>query len=128
MCGSFNDASSRASRSNRATRSVSFANISGRIFTATLRPSFVSVAWYTSPIPPAPRSLTISYVPNLVPAINAIENLRDYTQTNLGTQNIASVCRGARVQKIGNDWSNRERPFRLRRWGQAEWARWGARA
>ena len=43
-----------ASRSNRASRSASLAKASGRILIATSRPSFVSRARYTSPMPPAP--------------------------------------------------------------------------
>jgi hypothetical protein len=48
------DAKTRASRSNRASRSASCANSSGSIFNATCRPSFVSSAPHTSPIPPSP--------------------------------------------------------------------------
>jgi hypothetical protein len=45
---------------NRATRSVSWLNISGRNLIAISRPSFVSVAWYTSPTPPDPRCAVTS--------------------------------------------------------------------
>jgi hypothetical protein len=47
------------------------------IVIATSRPSRVSLARYTSPIPPAPRGAIISYGPNLVPAGRVIA--RDYT-------------------------------------------------
>ena len=42
----------RASRSKRASRSASVANACGRTLIATSRPSLVSRARYTSPIPP----------------------------------------------------------------------------
>ena len=48
-----------ASRVNRASRSGSAAKASGRIFSATWRPSWVSVACQTWPIPPSPmRAVT----------------------------------------------------------------------
>src|SRR5712691_2897711 len=37
---------------------------------ATSRPSLVSCAWYTSPIPPAPMAAVISYDPSLVPGFS----------------------------------------------------------
>ena len=49
-------ASSCASRRKRASRSGSCATSAGSTLRATSRPSFVSVARYTSPIPPAPRA------------------------------------------------------------------------
>jgi serine/threonine protein kinase len=42
-------------------------NSGGRNFSATSRPSFVSRARYTFPIPPAPSGATISYGPSFVP-------------------------------------------------------------
>src|SRR5262245_25776415 len=39
---------------------------------ATVRSSLVSLARYTSPIPPAPSCETISYGPSFVPAVIAI--------------------------------------------------------
>ena len=56
-----------ASRSKRASRSASAANGSGRTLIATSRCSFVSLARYTSPMPPAPMAPTISYGPRRVP-------------------------------------------------------------
>src|SRR5262249_4590841 len=44
----------RASRWTRETRSLLCLNASDRNFMATLRLSFVSVAWYTSPMRPDP--------------------------------------------------------------------------
>src|SRR6266540_2972037 len=58
----------RASRSNRVSLSGSADTDSGRTLIATSRPSFVSFARYTSPIPPAPRGERISYGPKRVPA------------------------------------------------------------
>ena len=60
MFGWFNDASSFASRSNRASRSSSLANSSGRVLIATSRPSLESRARHTSPMPPLPRAETTS--------------------------------------------------------------------
>lgn len=48
------------SRANRARRSASAANSGGRTFSATSRPSAVSRARYTSPVPPAPIGPTTS--------------------------------------------------------------------
>lgn len=45
---------------------------SGRIFRATSRPSLVSRARDTSPIPPAPSGAKISYGPNLVPGASGM--------------------------------------------------------
>src|SRR5271154_6265736 len=42
------------------------------------RPSFVSVARYTSPIPPAPNGDWISYGPSFVPGVRAI-GARNYS-------------------------------------------------
>ena len=56
MLGWFSEASERASRSKRARRSASCATAGGSILIATSRPSFVSVARNTSPMPPAPRA------------------------------------------------------------------------
>jgi hypothetical protein len=54
--GWFNEARTFASLSNLAILSGSLANSSGKTFNATSRPSFVSSARHTSPIPPAPRA------------------------------------------------------------------------
>ena len=69
MCGWFSDASTSASRWKRASRSGSVASDVGRILTATWRLSRVSVARYTSPMPPAPSGETISYGPRRVPGV-----------------------------------------------------------
>jgi hypothetical protein len=52
--GWLSEASTRASRSNRAIRSGSLANSVGSTLMATSRPSVVSVARQTTPIPPSP--------------------------------------------------------------------------
>src|SRR5882724_10123043 len=82
MCGWLSDARSRASRLKRATRSVSAVNNGGRSFSATSRPSLVSRARYTSPIPPAPSGATISYGPSFVPEVRAIR-ARNYSPKNV---------------------------------------------
>src|SRR5882762_210781 len=72
MWGWLSEASTCASRWKRARRSGSSANVSGMTFNATSRPSFVSRARYTSPIPPAPRAERISYAPTRVPAFRSM--------------------------------------------------------
>src|ERR1700761_8883910 len=68
MFGWFSAATERASCSKRLRRSPSLGNVAGRILMATSRPSRASRALYTSPMPPAPTSDTISYGPSFVPA------------------------------------------------------------
>ena len=53
--------------SNRASRSGSLAKLGGRTLIATSRPSLVSRARYTSPMPPVPSGPTISKEPSFVP-------------------------------------------------------------
>ena len=67
MLGWLSDANTVASRLNRARRSASCANAEGSVLSATSRPSLVSRARKTSPIPPAPSDETISYSPSRVP-------------------------------------------------------------
>src|SRR5262245_25728331 len=68
--GWFNAARTSASRWKRARRSGSAATICGRTLMATWRLRFVSVARYTSPIPPTPIWAVTSYGPRRVPGIN----------------------------------------------------------
>src|SRR6516164_8548816 len=56
-------------RDSRAKRSE---NCSAETLMATSRPSLVSRARYTSPIPPAPIGATISYGPSLSPTESGI--------------------------------------------------------
>src|SRR5664280_603994 len=72
MFGWFSAASSFASRSNRATLSLSSKKSSGRTLSATARSRRASFARYTSPIPPAPRGERISYGPSRVPEARLI--------------------------------------------------------
>ncbi len=60
MFGWFRPDADRASRSKRLKRSASKESSLGRTLIATVRPSRVSRARYTSPIPPAPRGARIS--------------------------------------------------------------------
>ena len=69
----------RASRSNRARRSASCANASGRTLIATWRPSAVSVARYTSPMPPLPSGAVTWSGPILSPERNGMAALRPET-------------------------------------------------
>src|SRR6266852_219132 len=56
----------RASRSKRSRSCGLLERCSGRTLTATMRSSRVSLARYTSPIPPAPIEEMISYGPSRV--------------------------------------------------------------
>src|ERR1700691_2876281 len=81
MLGWFSAATARASVSNRRKRSASRAIPLGRTLIATSRPSRVSRARYTSPMPPAPSGVRISYGPILVPAVSAIR-VRHYSPSD----------------------------------------------
>ncbi len=59
MCGWLSAATARASRRKRSSRSGLEAIPAGSTLIATSRLSFVSVARYTSPIPPAPIAAVI---------------------------------------------------------------------
>src|SRR5882762_2468927 len=72
MLGWLRAEAARASCSKRRKRSLSEENAVGRILIATPRSKRASRARYTSPIPPAPSSSTISYGPSLVPEVRAI--------------------------------------------------------
>src|SRR6185436_6834237 len=61
----------RASRWKRSRVCGEAVTPSGRTLTATTRSRRVSVARYTSPIPPAPSGLTISYGPRRAPEASA---------------------------------------------------------
>src|SRR5262249_30907013 len=68
MFGWFKTPAARASCSNRRRRSASAEREVGRTLIATSRPSRVSRARYTSPMPPVPRGETTSYGPRRLPA------------------------------------------------------------
>jgi hypothetical protein len=59
MLGWLSAATARASRSKRARRAGSESRSAGSTLMATSRPSFASVARYTSPMPPAPIAAVI---------------------------------------------------------------------
>jgi hypothetical protein len=63
-----------ASCSNRRRRSASAENDSGKTLRATSRARRVSLARYTSPIPPAPIRLTMSYGPRRAPAVRGMDD------------------------------------------------------
>ena len=67
MFGWFNAAWSSASCRKRVTRCGSVATASGSTLIATWRFRLVSLARYTSPMPPAPICAVISYTPRRVP-------------------------------------------------------------
>src|SRR5262245_29486895 len=56
-----------ASRTNRCFAPSSWLHWGGRNFSATARPSLVSRALYTTPIPPPPNFATISYWETVAP-------------------------------------------------------------
>src|SRR6266403_1994858 len=67
MLGWFKADAARASRWNRSRDCESLAKSSGRNFSATKRPSLVSWALYTTPIPPPPSFSMIRYWPRVSP-------------------------------------------------------------
>src|SRR5262245_63099910 len=85
MLGWFSDASTVASRLKRARRSASCANARGSVLSATSRPSFVSCARKTSPMPPAPSDDTTSYGPSRVPGCSVMVEL-DYIADRKSTR------------------------------------------
>src|SRR5262249_11395253 len=68
MLGWFSAEAARASCSNRCLREASVEIEAGRTSIATSRPSRVSRAFHTSPIPPAPIGERTSYGPMRLPA------------------------------------------------------------
>ena len=72
MFGCESAATARASRWKRVIASGSVAKLLGSTFTATSRPNRESIALYTSPMPPAPIWVVISYEPSRVPGLSAI--------------------------------------------------------
>src|SRR5208337_3063393 len=81
-----------ASRSKRALRSGSEERCEGRTLMATFRPSRVSRARYTSPMPPAPNGDWISYGPSFVPEVSPIR-ARNYSL-------YSTVARGCRLRAV----------------------------
>src|SRR6266851_8593450 len=79
MLGWFNALAARASNSNRCRDAGSAAAPALRILSATSRPRRLSRARYTSPIPPEPSGLTISYGPSLLPGESSIGYGLNYT-------------------------------------------------
>src|SRR5215510_8819278 len=77
MLGWFNAARTWASREKRASRSGSVVRDVGRTLMATSRPSFVSRARHTCPMPPSPRTDTISYDPTREPGPTGISYQKD---------------------------------------------------
>src|SRR6188508_756702 len=75
MCGWFSAEAARASLSSRATRSGSRASVWGSTLSATSRPRRQSRARYTSPMPPAPSEVTISYLPSRAPEENGMARI-----------------------------------------------------
>src|SRR5438132_2217906 len=82
----------RASRSNRCRSAESDEWCDGNTLIATVRSRRESRARYTSPIPPAPTGLTISYGPSLVPE----------ESDTVPRANAAIVCARGRLWKDGS--------------------------
>src|SRR6478609_6978528 len=78
MFGWFSDASTRASRSNRARRPACSMKRCGSTLSATSRSRRVSRARYTSPMPPSPRRPSTRYGPSRLPT--SIASSRDRTR------------------------------------------------
>src|SRR5436309_15515081 len=72
MLGWFRAEADRASFSKRLSLEGSEATSAGSTLIATLRPSRVSRARYTSPMPPAPSGARISYGPKQAPGARDI--------------------------------------------------------
>lgn len=78
MLGWLRPDADRASRSKRSNRSLFAENFAGKSFIATARSKRVSLARYTSPIPPSPKNETISKGPSLLPGARLVI-ASDYT-------------------------------------------------
>src|SRR5579862_5021314 len=102
MLGWLSAATARASCSKRRNRSASEAKESGNSFRATSRPRRASRARYTSPMPPAPMSATISYGPNLVPGARAI-SAPHYSPSRVALWRVASGADGMQLPLIPKD-------------------------
>src|SRR5580704_8706206 len=72
ILGWFSDEIARASRSKRCFASGLEDRCAGRILIATVRSRRVSIARYTSPMPPAPNGETTSYGPSFVPEVRVM--------------------------------------------------------
>src|SRR2546421_4182182 len=72
MLGWLSEEIARASRSKRCFASGLSERCAGKILIATVRSRRVSLAQYTSPMPPLPSGDWISYGPSLVPEVSAI--------------------------------------------------------
>jgi hypothetical protein len=70
MLGWFSAEAARASRLKRSRVCADTLAPPGKTLMATTRSSRVSLARYTSPMPPAPSSVSISYGPRRVPAVS----------------------------------------------------------
>src|SRR6266481_8293066 len=70
ILGWFKADAARASRWKRSRDCESLAKSSGKNFSATKRPSLVSWALYTTPIPPPPNFSVIRYWPRVSPIMD----------------------------------------------------------
>src|SRR6266496_3396952 len=96
MLGWFKAEADRASFSKRLSLEGSEATSAGKTLTATSRPSRVSRAFQTSPIPPAPRGEMTSYGPRRVPAVNAISDHPIYRSQITRWHNLSHSSRSER--------------------------------
>src|SRR5687767_144931 len=78
--GWFSADAARASCRKRRLRSSLPVRADGSVLIATSRPSCVSRALYTSPMPPAPRGERISYAPSCEPGSRGIAESLDEHQ------------------------------------------------
>src|SRR5215470_12015752 len=97
MLAWLSDARVFASCSKRATRIASLENDAGSTLIATSRPSVVSRARYTSPMPPEPMGSTTAYEPNRVPEeIDICQTLEDRSLIGLGGRIVQKRARQRR--------------------------------
>ena len=104
------EASSFASRSKRERRSGSVAKAAGRSFSATCRPSRVSVARQTSPIPPAPMAAVISYGPRRAPGARVSVEASSLSGNGVNCTAATATGRAVVVSRRPSRWPARGRP------------------
>src|SRR6266542_7147144 len=104
MCGSDRAEAERASCSKRRSRSGSWENSSGSTLTATSRPSRVSRALYTSPMPPDPRGEITSYGPRRAPAASVIGSLHPTEEEKIRYHGSCVAVRVASAVGRDRDW------------------------
>jgi hypothetical protein len=96
---------------NALRRLASAVNSGGRSFSATSRPSLVSRARYTSPIPPAPSGATTSYGPSFVPKVRHIR-ARNYSRKSAAFTLTSNGLRVALIRHFRWGWYKKQFVYR----------------